>query len=181
MVRAKKGKEVDTSDLNVIDLGKELGLGLMTDSNRANITNVIPTMVPQYDSIMGGGLPLGRLVEVYGIPGSGKSSFAVHLSKLTTEMGVITVWIDVEGTADNNRMEQLGVDVSTLFTIQAGEGRLKKAVELSVEQVGKELEYWIDKFNEKKPGVPIVFIWDSLGATRTEKEIENGIDEKQLG
>lgn len=71
IARAKKGKEVDTSDLNVIDLGKELGLGLMTDSNRANITNVIPTMVPQYDSIMGGGLPLGRLVEVYGIPGSG--------------------------------------------------------------------------------------------------------------
>uniref|UniRef100_A0AAU6MXI8 UvsX-like recombinase n=1 Tax=Staphylococcus phage 184DA TaxID=3110532 RepID=A0AAU6MXI8_9CAUD len=78
-------------------------------------------------------------------------------------------------------MEQLGVDVSKLFSIQSGEGRLKNTVELSVEQVGKELEYWIDTFNEKIPGVPIVFIWDSLGATRTQKEIEGGIDEKQMG
>lgn len=181
MARAKKGKEIDTTDLNVIDLGKELGLGLMNDTNRANITNVIPSMVPQYDRIMGGGIPLGRLSEIYGLPGSGKSTFAVHLSKALTQLGVLTIWIDVEGTADNNRMEQLGVDVSKLFTIQAGDGRLKNVIELSVEQVGKELEYWIDTFNEKIPNVPIVFIWDSLGATRTETEIKGGIDTKQIG
>ncbi|UVD42341.1 recombinase [Staphylococcus phage vB_SauM-V1SA19] len=78
-------------------------------------------------------------------------------------------------------MEQLGVDVSKLFSVQSGEGRLKNVTELSVETVGKELEYWIDTFNEKAPGVPILFIWDSLGATRTQREIEGGIDEKQLG
>lgn len=181
MVRAKKGKEVDLTDLNTIDLGKELGLTLLSDTNRADIKNVIPTMVPQYDYILGGGIPLGRLTEVYGLTGSGKSTFAVHLSRIATQLGVITIWIDIEGTADNNRMEQLGVDVSKLFSIQSGEGRLKNTVELSVEQVGKELEYWIDTFNEKIPGVPIVFIWDSLGATRTQKEIDGGIDEKQMG
>lgn len=110
-----------------------------------------------------------------------KSTFAVHLSKISTQLGVITVWIDIEGTADNQRMEQLGVDVSKLFSVQAGEGRLKNVTELSVETVGKELEYWIDTFNEKAPGVPILFIWDSLGATRTQREIDGGIDEKQLG
>ncbi|AAO47542.1 recombinase protein [Staphylococcus phage Stab21] len=181
MARAKKGKEVDLTDLNTIDLGKELGLTLLSDTNRADIKNVIPTMVPQYDYILGGGIPLGRLTEVYGLTGSGKSTFAVHLSRIATQLGVITIWIDIEGTADNNRMEQLGVDVSKLFSIQSGEGRLKNTVELSVEQVGKELEYWIDTFNEKIPGVPIVFIWDSLGATRTQKEIDGGIDEKQMG
>ncbi|QDJ97573.1 recombinase [Staphylococcus phage PALS_1] len=78
-------------------------------------------------------------------------------------------------------MEQLGVDVSKLFSIQAGEGRLKNTVELSVETVGKELDYWIDTFNEKAPGVPILFIWDSLGATRTQAEIEEGVDHRKLG
>ena len=181
MARAKKGKEIDMKDYNTIDLGKEMGLTLLSDSNKADITNIIPTMVPQYDRILGGGIPLGRLTEVYGLTGSGKSTFAVHLSRITTQLGVITIWIDIEGTADNQRMKQLGVDVSKLFTIQAGEGRLKNTVELSVETVGKELEYWIDTFNEKAPGVPILFIWDSLGATRTAKEIEGGIDEKQMG
>ncbi|QXV86174.1 RecA [Staphylococcus phage LJLAME001] len=71
MVRAKKGKEVDTTNLNTIDLGKELGLTLLSDSNRADIKNIIPTMIPQYDRILGGGIPLGRLTEVYGLTGSG--------------------------------------------------------------------------------------------------------------
>ncbi|AAX92315.1 recombinase [Staphylococcus phage Twort] len=181
MARAKKGQEVDLSQLNTIDLGKEMGLTLLSDTNKADIKNILPTMVPQYDRILGGGIPLGRLTEVYGLNASGKSTFAVHLSRITTQLGVITVWIDIEGTADNRRMEQLGVDVSKLFSIQAGEGRLKNTVELSIETVGKELEYWIDTFNEKLPGVPILFIWDSLGGTRTDEEIKGGIDTKKLG
>ncbi|ARQ95914.1 hypothetical protein qdsa001_158 [Staphylococcus phage qdsa001] len=71
MARAKKGKEVDTTNLNTIDLGKELGLTLLSDSNRADIKNIIPTMIPQYDRILGGGIPLGRLTEVYGLQASG--------------------------------------------------------------------------------------------------------------
>lgn len=181
MARSNK-KNTELKDINTIDLGKEMGLTLMSDTNKADIKNILPTMIPQYDRIMGGGLPLGRLTEIYGVTSSGKSSFAVHLSGILTRLGIITVWVDIEGTADNNRMEQLGVDVTKLFTIQAGDGqRLKNVTELSVEQVGKELEYYIDAFNEKQPNIPIVFIWDSLGATRTQKEIEGGIDEKQMG
>lgn len=179
MARSNK-KDIDLKDLNMIDLGKEMGLTLLSDANKADIKNVLPTMIPQYDRIFGGGIPLGRLTEVYGVPGSGKSSFAVHLSKVFTQLGILTIWIDIEGTADNSRMEQLGVDISKLFAIQAGDGRLKNVSELSVEGVGKELEYWIDTFNEKIPNVPIVFIWDSLGATRSQTEIDGGIDTKQM-
>ena len=106
----------------------------------------------------------------------------MHLTKTLIDLGIITVWVDTEGTADNARMEQLGVDITKIFSIQAGEGqRLKNTVELSIEQVGKELEHWVDAFNEKYPGVPIVFIWDSLGATRSQTEIDGGIDTKQIG
>lgn len=181
MARSSK-KQFDMSDLNTIDLGKEMGLTILSDTNKADIKNILPTRVPQYDRIMGGGIPLGRLTEVYGIPGSGKSTFAVHLTKTLIDLGIITVWVDTEGTADNARMEQLGVDITKIFSIQAGEGqRLKNTVELSIEQVGKELEHWVDTFNEKYPGVPIVFIWDSLGATRSQIEIDGGIDTKQIG
>lgn len=97
------------------------------------------------------------------------------------QLGVPTVWIDTEGTADNNRMEQLGVDISEIFSIQAGLGRLKNTNELSIEQVGKELEHYIGMFNDKAPGIPLFFIWDSLAMTRSGTEVEGGIDTKQIG
>lgn len=181
MARSNK-KNADLKDINTIDLGKEMGLTLLSDVNKADIKNIIPTMVPQYDRIMGGGVPLGRLSEAYGVTGSGKSTFAVHLTRVLVKLGVPTVWIDTEGTADNNRMEQLGVDIKEIFSIQAGEGqRLKNVNELSIEQVGKELEHYIEMFNEKVPGVPIFFIWDSLAMTRSATEVEGGIDTKQIG
>lgn len=180
MARSSK-KQFNMSDLNTIDLGKEMGLTLLSDANKADIKNIIPTMVPQYDRIMGGGVPLGRLSEAYGITGSGKSTFAVHLTRVLLQLGVPTVWIDTEGTADNNRMEQLGVDISEIFSIQAGLGRLKNTNELSIEQVGKELEYYIGMFNDKVPGIPLFFIWDSLAMTRSGTEVEGGIDTKQIG
>ena len=180
MARSSK-KQFNMSDLNTIDLGKEMGLTLLSDANKADIKNIIPTMVPQYDRIMGGGVPLGRLSEAYGITGSGKSTFAVHLTRVLLQLGVPTVWIDTEGTADNNRMEQLGVDISEIFSIQAGLGRLKNTNELSIEQVGKELEYYIGMFNDKAPGIPLFFIWDSLAMTRSGTEVEGGIDTKQIG
>ncbi|AVP40320.1 RecA or Sak4, length ? [Staphylococcus phage phiSA_BS1] len=70
MARSSK-KQFDMSELNTIDLGKEMGLTILSDTNKADIKNILPTRVPQYDRIMGGGIPLGRLTEVYGIPGSG--------------------------------------------------------------------------------------------------------------
>lgn len=181
MARAKKGKEVDLTDVNTIDLGKEIGLTLLSDSNKADIKNIIPTMLPQYDRILGGGIPLGRLTEIYGLNASGKSSLAVHLSRVTTQLGVITIWIDVEGTADNNRMEQLGVDPTLLFAIQAGEGRLKNKAEITVETVGEELEHYITTINEKQPGVPVLFIWDSLAHTPSKVEMEMEYGSERMG
>ena len=181
MARAKKGQKVDMDDLNVLDLGQEMGLTLMADSNKADVKNIIPTMIPQYDRILGGGIPLGRLTEVYGLNASGKSTFAVHLSKVATQLGVLTVWIDVEGTADNNRMEQLGVDTSKLFAIQSGEGRLKNKAELTVETVGEELQHYITTFNDKIPNVPILFIWDSLAQTPSQIEMNEEFGSERMG
>ena len=180
MARSNK-KDFNMEDLNTIDLGKEMGLTLLSDVNKANIDNIIPTGIPQYDKILGGGIPLGRFTDIYGKEQSGKSSFASYLSKITTNMGILTVWIDVEGTADTKRLEQLGVDTTKIFAIQPGEGRLKNHPILTVEKVGEELEYYISMFNEKKPGVPLLFIWDSIANTNSKAEDEGGFDEKQMG
>lgn len=103
------------------------------------------------------------------------------MSKVATQLGIITIWIDVEGTADNKRMKQLGVDVTKLFSIQAGTGRLKNKAELTVEIVGEELEYWIETFNNKAPGVPLLFIWDSLAQTPSKIEMEEDFGSQRMG
>ena len=105
----------------------------------------------------------------------------MHLSKVATQLGVLTVWIDVEGTADNNRMEQLGVDTSKLFAIQSGEGRLKNKAELTVETVGEELQHYITTFNDKIPNVPILFIWDSLAQTPSQIEMNEEFGSERMG
>lgn len=180
MARSNK-KDIDLKDLNMIDLGKELGLTLISDSNIADIHNIIPTGIPQFDRILGGGIPLGRFTDVYGKEQSGKSTFASYLSKMTTQMGILTIWIDVEGTADTKRLQQLGVDIDKLFSIQPGVNRLKNNPILTVEKVGEELEYYITTLNEKFPNIPILFIWDSIANTNSKAEDEGGFDEKQMG
>ncbi|WNM50416.1 hypothetical protein Alsa1_CDS0066 [Staphylococcus phage Alsa_1] len=49
-----------------MDLGKDVGLTLMRDNTYANVDNWLPTGIPQYDAIMGGGIPFGRVTEVFG-------------------------------------------------------------------------------------------------------------------
>nr|WNM56277.1 UvsX-like recombinase [Staphylococcus phage S-CoN_Ph38] len=58
------------------------------------------------------------MLQVFGKKASGKSTFALQLSKKASELGVVTIWIDVEGTSDVRRLEQLGVDTDKVFAIQ---------------------------------------------------------------
>lgn len=177
---ARSSKKQDNS-MNTIDLGKEMGLTLFSDTNSANIDNILPTGIPQFDRVFGGGIPFGRVTEIFGAQGASKSTFLLHLTRIATEMDVLVIWIDSEGTADNTRMEELGVDVSKVFSIQPGVNRLKNKPILTVESVGEELEHYISLFKENKPDTPILFIWDSLANTVAKAELEGDYDNKQMG
>ncbi|WNM51104.1 hypothetical protein Alsa3_CDS0235 [Staphylococcus phage Alsa_3] len=62
----KAQEQFNLKDLNIMDLGKDVGLTLMRDNTYANVDNWLPTGIPQYDAIMGGGIPFGRVTEVFG-------------------------------------------------------------------------------------------------------------------
>ena len=93
-------RQSETVEAGTIDLTKELGLTSFRDTKFSSVADRLPTMIPQLDYILGGGLPFGRMVEVIGKNSSGKSTFAVHLTKIAQLLKVPTLWIDVEGTAD---------------------------------------------------------------------------------
>lgn len=68
MARKRKSEK---QDVNVIDLGQGAGLTLMTDSTASHVSDWLPTMMPALDYILGGGIPFGRVTEIYGKEQSG--------------------------------------------------------------------------------------------------------------
>jgi recombination protein RecA len=118
------------------------------------------------------------MVEVAGANAAGKSTIAFHVSRVATALGCIVVLIDVEGTADKDRLAKLGIDTSKILVKQPDE---KKEVALTVESVGKTIERTIELFKKKYPDTPIVYIWDSLGQTPSDVEMDKDYGEKNVG
>lgn len=167
---------------NILDLGKNVGLTRMRDNTYANVYNWLPTGLPQYDKILGGGIPFGRITEVFGLKASGKSTFALSLSKVASDLGVITIWIDVEGTSDMNRLEQLGIDSSKVFAIQPEFDEEKNmVVNPTVEDIAKKLEELLTLFNTNYPNVPLLIVWDSIAATNSKIELDIDIESERPG
>src|SRR5690606_13276877 len=121
------------------------------------------------DKVFGGGLPFGRMVEVAGRPGGGKSTLAFHAARVGTKLNCIVVLIDVEGTADKQRLAHLGIDINKIMVKQPDPN---KGVKLTVEEIGRTIENALDVFTKSYPGVPVIFIWDSIGQTPSEVELD---------
>lgn len=188
MARKKQSEKVENveqvklSNKDILNLGKDVGLTLMRDNTYANVYNWLPTGIPQYDSIMGGGIPFGRITEVFGKKASGKSTFALALSKVASDLDVITVWIDVEGTSDINRLEQLGINTEKVFAIQPEFNKTTNMIEpLTVELIGEKIEKLLKTFRDSSPDTPLLIIWDSIAATSSKVEMESDYDSERPG
>lgn len=174
-------RQSETVEAGTIDLTKELGLTSFRDTKFSSVADRLPTMIPQLDYILGGGLPFGRMVEVIGKNSSGKSTFAVHLTKIAQLLKVPTLWIDVEGTADPDRLAELGVnpDAGDVFMVEPALKKDGTKDTMTVERVAEELQRILPVIN--KTGKPILIIWDSVAQTAAEKEIERGVGNQQPG
>lgn len=167
-------RQSDKKPVSAIDLGQLAGLTLMTDSTASDVIDRLPTMIPSLDYILGGGLPFGRVTELYGLNASGKSSMAVHLTKQAQQYGVPVVWADVEGTASADNMVQLGADPSNIFLIQPKEGE-----HMTIEMVTEKIKEVILTFG--RAGLPVLIIWDSLASTAAEQQLKEGFNPNQMG
>ena len=129
----------------------------------------IPTPIPHLNCILGGGLPLGIIVEMYGDPASGKSSTAYQTAAQFQKKypdGIIII-VDTEASVDPERMPFLGItNLNRVMRIPA------TSIEAGFDQVLSILQKKL--LNPKMQKTPVLILWDTIGANASESELETG-------
>lgn len=104
------------------DFGKGSIMKLGEAAARMNV-EVIPTGALPLDIALGiGGVPRGRMIEVYGPESSGKTTVALHMIAETQKMGGLSAFIDAEHALDPVYAKNLGVDIDNLLISQPDNG-----------------------------------------------------------
>lgn len=115
------------------------------------------------DAAMGGGVPSGRMIEVFGDESAGKSTVACHMLIECQKMGGVAVLIDTESTFYKLRAEAMGLNLNDLLVLEAE----------TVEQGFERLDSLLDKVPTKGPeNMPIWIVWDTVSGSPTETEKE---------
>src|SRR5699024_7232356 len=106
------------------------------------------------------------------------STISFHVARIATKLGCIVLLIDVEGTADRERLNHLGIDTSKVLVKQPD---ADKGVKLTVEEVGRTIEQSMKVFQDNYPDAPVVIIWDSVGQTPSEDEMDKDYGDRNVG
>jgi len=109
----------------IVTANKELGdnTAILIDEDYKVDVDVIPTGIESVDNAFGiGGFPRGRISEVYGKEGSGKTTLCLHAIAQANKRGLDCAFIDIEHAISFKRMKELGVDMSKLVFSQPNSG-----------------------------------------------------------
>lgn len=120
------------------------------------------TGIHALDLMIGGGIPIGRIIELYGDESTGKSLLAWTIAKAWQEAGGIVVVFDTEATAPKKFMRRVGVNVEELIYRRPE----------TIEELEKECLLLINVLTKADPEARILFIHDSIAATSSEGEWE---------
>lgn len=177
----KKNSEIQefTSDLIKSlnkDFGARVAYNLSADESPTHIKRWISTGSKSLDYIISnqrnGGLPEGRIVEIFGPPSIGKSHIAVQIARSTQKAGGIVVYIDTENATSVENLELLGVDVSKRFVYIDTH---------CTEEVFKVAESTILKVKALQKDIPVTIIWDSVAGSSPKAELEGDYDKNSVG
>jgi recombination protein RecA len=137
---------------------------LVTEDVAADV-EVIPTGIPALDLALGcGGIPKGRVIEIYGPEMSGKTTLALQIVAQAQKDGCFAHFIDAEHALDLQYAQKLGVDLSRLPITQPDNG----------EQALEVAEFAVNN------GAQVVVV-DSVAALVPKSEIEGDMGEAQMG
>lgn len=156
-------------EVALLQIEKQFGKGsimkLGEAADKMNI-EVIPTGALSLDLALGvGGIPRGRVVEIYGPESSGKTTVALHIAAEAQRLGGIAAFVDAEHALDPLYAKKLGVDIDNLLISQPDTG--EQALEITEALV--------------RSGAVDVIIIDSVAALTPQAEIEGEMGDSHVG
>lgn len=155
--------------VDVLRKTKKLDVSLLSDSDSpCVVTDWLSTGTLVLDKILGGGLPVGRVVEIYGGPSSGKSSIAAQVAAQAQANDVTVVYADSETAVSLDIMKMIGVNI-------------KDMVYFSPDTIEMVFETFEAAIGAKSKDDMLVLIWDSIAATSSELEMENEYGKATMG
>lgn len=156
--------------------GSRVAYNLAFDESPTHVKRWISTGSRQLDYIISnrrdGGLPEGRIVEIFGPPSIGKSHIAIQIARSTQKMGGIVVYIDTENATSVENLGLLGVDVKKRFVYVDTH---------CTEEVLSIAEETVLKAKAMDKDVPVTIIWDSVAATSPKAELTGDYDKDSIG
>ncbi len=154
--------------LAIEKLEKTYGQGTIMKLSDENIVKIpsIPTGSLSLDIALGiGGLPKGRVIEIYGPESSGKTTLSMHCITEAQKQGGIAAFIDAEHAFDKTYAENLGIDTENLLISQPDNG--EQALEISEQLI-------------RSNAIDIIVI-DSVAALVPKGEIEGEMGDSMMG
>lgn len=185
---AKKEKESVDNQSNIDDVtndiiravnkefGNRVAYNLAVDDAPSNVKRWIDTGSVQLNYMIRnapkGGYPESRVIEVSGMPSTGKSHLACACAANVQKQGGLVIYIDTESAIMLSKLAEQGVNVKKGFVY----------VETScTEEVFSVMESTILKAKLVLKDVPILIVWDSIAATSPKAELEGDYDQNTMG
>lgn len=154
--------------LAIEKIEKDFGKGaiMKLGDKPAVSVETIPTGALALDVALGvGGIPRGRIIEIYGPESSGKTTLAQHIVAECQKKGGIAAFVDAEHALDPEYARNLGVNVDELLISQPDTG--EQALDITEELV--------------RSGAVDVIVVDSVAALVPKAEIEGSMEDQQMG
>lgn len=147
------------------DFGKGAIMKLGENTTDKNV-EVVPTGSLSVDLALGvGGLPKGRIIEIYGPESGGKTTFTLHVIAQVQKMGGIAAFVDAEHALDPSYARKLGVNIDELYVSQPDDG--EQALEITETMV--------------RSGAIDIVVIDSVAALVPRSEIEGDMGDATMG
>ena len=156
LITALKGIRKDFGEGSIMKLGENKG---------ANV-EVYPTGILSIDAALGvGGLPKGRIIEIYGPESSGKTTLALHAVASCQKLGGTAAFIDAEHAMDPSYAEKIGVDINEIYVSQPDSG--EQALDIAEALI--------------RSGAIDMVVIDSVAALVPKAEIEGDMGDAHVG